>query len=291
MKIDINKQITNFIVYCTKVQKNPATIKAYTLDLRQYTAFVDDILDSNSIKKFIAHLQKTYKCKSVKKKIAVLKLFYKYMFDKKIISDNPFFKIASIKDPVMEPKIVPLDVPQKILKKVYEDITATSSNTYTQKTIIMHAAMFELLINTGLKITEICDLKIDDIDFKKELIYVRSPNCRQRTIKISDKKIKHALEQYKTARKDIIQNDSNKNYFFINRFKRKVAHQSVQNSITEYAQRAGYIKPITPNMLRHTLAVRLLKENPQNIVQVKEMFGHGSIITTEKYLNLSQKKS
>lgn len=282
---EITSEYLNFCRYQKGL--NPKTIKAYTIDLRQYYEFNlcsdFDWFEKAALSEYIYELHKRYKPKTAKRKIACLKAFFHYLELEEVLEINPFNKIQTkFQEPFVLPRTIPLKTIKKLLKTVYQEKDKSMSD-YRKNVVLRDIAMFEIMFATGMRISEICSLKNDDIDLKNKVIRVYGKGSKERLIQIENTDVINALKEYKNH------NHSKTDYFFTNKFDNRLSEQSVRFMINHYVKLAGIDMHITPHMFRHSFATLLLEEDV-DIRYIQQLLGHSSITTTQIYTHISMKK-
>ena len=206
-----------YLNFCT-TRKNldKKTIKSYRIDLRQYKEFVNSNnliwYDKGSIERCIDILHSKYKPKSVKRKIASLKAFFHYLEMEEILEINPFHKIhIKYKEPFILPKTIPINHIEAIINYAYEQYKKATS-AYGKKVALRNILILELLFATGMRISELCSLKTEQIDFHDYIIKIYGKGSRERLIQICNANVRRLIDKYKT----IIEPEEH-DYFFINR--------------------------------------------------------------------------
>lgn len=286
----LNDYISEYIEYCEyRKRLDSKTLKAYRIDLQQYTDYCSDLSDhfcKDIVDKFITGLHKSYKPKTVKRKIASLKAFFHYMEYKEILAENPFVKLdIRFREAKLLPKTIPFHSIQAFLCTLYAQ-KAQATSEYQQRCCIRDIAVIELLFATGMRISELCSLKPSDIDLESNNILIYGKGAKERVIQIGNQEVIAALKFYKeTFRSDI----DSCGYFFVNRLQHKLSDQSVRFMINHYAELAGISQHITPHMFRHSFATLLLEQDV-DIRYIQRMLGHSSISTTEIYTHVSSSK-
>ncbi len=289
---------TNFHIYkkdylhfCTNRKNlNNKTIKSYSIDLKQFEQFVCinrlEWQEKKSIEKYIESLHSIYMPKSVKRKIASIKAFFHYLELEEILEINPFHKIQiKYKEPFILPKTIPLKNIESIINFSYSNYK-NAHTSYSQKVALRNVLILELLFATGMRISELCSLKIEQIDLTEYIIKIYGKGSKERLIQICNHNIQELLQKYiKERNQDISNND----YLLINRLHNRLSEQSVRNMITNYAKQAGIPLHITPHMFRHSFATLLLEEDV-DIRYIQQMLGHSSITTTQIYTHTSINK-
>ena len=287
----LNNLFKEYLHFCT-ARKNLdfKTIKSYTIDLRQYSKFLCDTSltwnDKKTIEKYIEFMHSKYKPKSVKRKIASLKAFFHFLEIEEIVEINPFHKIQiKYKEPFLLPKTIPLKTIEKIMKFAYTE-RKNQTTHYGQKIALRNALILELLFATGMRISELCSLTTEQIDFNDYIIKIYGKGSKERLIQICNKNVQNLLIEY---RETFTFELNNYNYFFVNRLCNRLSEQSVRNMIDYYSKSAGTTLHITPHMFRHSFATLLLEEDV-DIRYIQQMLGHSSITTTQIYTHTSINK-
>lgn len=280
-----------YLHFCT-ARKNldNKTIKSYSIDLKQYSDFISDFSltwnDKKSIEKFIEFMHSKFKPKSVKRKIASLKAFFHYLEIEEIIETNPFHKIQiKYKEPFLLPKTIPLKTIEKIMNYAYLECK-NQTTYYGHKTALRNVLILELLFATGMRISELCSLTTEQINFNDYIIKIYGKGSKERLIQICNINVQNLMDEYRTEFDFEL---SNYSYFFINRLCNRLSEQSVRNMIANYAEKARIQIHITPHMFRHSFATLLLEEDV-DIRYIQQMLGHSSITTTQIYTHTSINK-
>lgn len=286
----LNRYITEYLSYCEyRKRLNFKTLKAYRIDLKQYSTFCDSSLDSlskNTIDLYITELHRHSKPKSVKRKIASLRAFFHYLEYTELLEQNPFDKLAvHFREAKLLPKTIPFHSIQKFLSVLYEQKKLANS-AYQLKCSLRNIAVIELLFATGMRISELCSLKPSDIDLENNTVLIYGKGAKERILQLGNPEVISALMLYQNSFKADI---SVCGYFFVNKQKHKLSDQSVRFMINRYANLAGIEQHITPHMFRHSFATLLLEQDV-DIRYIQKMLGHSSISTTEIYTHVSSAK-
>ena len=278
-----------YLTFCT-TRKNldMKTIKSYRIDLRQYQEFSDSNglvwFEKGSIESYIDILHSIYKPKSVKRKIASIKAFFHYLEIEDILELNPFHKIhIKYKEPFILPKTIPINHIEAIINYAYEQYKKATS-AYSQKIALRNILILELLFATGMRISELCSLKTEQIDFYDYIIKIYGKGSKERLIQICNANVRRLIDKYIA----IIESEEHE-YLFINRLQNRLSEQSVRYMISDYAEHAQISQHITPHMFRHSFATLLLEEDV-DIRYIQQMLGHSSITTTQIYTHTSINK-
>ena len=286
----LNDYIKEYKEYCEyRKRLNSKTLKAYGIDLRQYSSFTSNAQEwysKNILDQYITNLHKQYKPKTVKRKIASLKAFFHYLEYKEIIQDNPFSKLdVRFREARILPKTIPFHSIQAFLSVLYSQKDLASTE-YRKRCCIRDIAVIELLFATGMRISELCSLKPADIDLANNTVLIYGKGAKERILQICNPEVISALTLYQETFKEEM---SLCGYFFVNRLQSRLSDQSVRFMINYYSNLAGIEQHITPHMFRHSFATLLLEQDV-DIRYIQKMLGHSSISTTEIYTHVSNAK-
>lgn len=287
----LQTQIKQYLEYCQYQKRlDKKTLKAYQIDLTQFLTEIScaDALGITPalLENYIANLHQKYKPKTVKRKIASLKALFHYFEYREIIDRNPFSKIRiRFREPVILPKTIPLRTVETFLSTIYQQHAAAETE-YQRKKTLRDMAVIELLFATGMRISELCTLKISDVNLCDRYILIYGKGSKERKIQIGNEDVSHVLTTYKNAFEEEMRGC---NHFFVNQSGRALSDQSVRRMINKYTSLAAIEQHITPHMFRHTFATSLL-EADVDIRYIQEMLGHSSINITEVYTHVAMSK-
>lgn len=283
--------INEYLLFCA-ARKNLdyKTIKSYSIDLEQYCKFSSSVnyswFNKKAIERYIEHIHTIYMPKSIKRKIASLKAFFHYLEIEEILETNPFHKIQlKYKEPFILPKTIPVNTIEQIMKFAYTEYK-NKTTQHSKKTALRNVLVLELLFATGMRISELCSLTLEQIDINNYIIRIYGKGSKERLIQICNESIQSLIDEYlRIFNLEIINNK----YIFTNRLHNKLSEQSVRNMIKKYTKDSGISIHITPHMFRHSFATLLLEEDV-DIRYIQQMLGHSSITTTQIYTHTSINK-
>lgn len=289
--------IENFISHC-KIEKNLSskTLKAYQIDLSQLLEFISRNnydLDIKKITKvelrdFIENIS-TLKPKSIKRKIATIKAMFNYLeFDDRI-DINPIRKMRiKIREPRHLPRALNIKQMGDIFKVVYKaNSTFENKNCYAYFSEIRDIAVIELLFATGGRVSEISNLKYDQIDLHSGQVIIKGKGDKERIIQICNADTINILKKYKNLLCNRV--ETTNGYFLINRLNKKLSDQSIRNIVKRVSINANITINVTPHVFRHSFATLLL-EKDVDIKYIQSMLGHSSIMTTQLYTHVNNEK-
>jgi integrase/recombinase XerD len=283
LEINLQKTLYDFISYITvekRLSKN--TILAYKTDILKFINFIKikKIIINNveycDIIDFLIYIKSFgLSSNSIYRLILSLKQFYKFLNSEEIIKKNPVFYITSPKVPKKLPSVLTFE----------EIICLLNSIDAKNETNIRNKAMIELLYATGLRISELVNLKFSDINFKDCFLRIIGKGDKERIIPFCEK-AKKFLNIYISKRKNNYNENDN---IFISRFGKKLSRVEFWRQFKNIAKNAGIVKNITPHTIRHSFATHLLSGGA-DIRFIQEMLGHSSITTTQIYTHLDKNK-
>jgi len=287
----LQTHIQDYLEYCQRQKRlDHKTLKAYQIDLTQFAAkiHISDLTDITSIalEEFIADLHQEYKPKTVRRKLASLKAFFHYLEYREIIDRNPFGRIQiRFREPVILPKTIPLHTVEIFLSVIYSQ-HRNAQTDYQKKKTLQDAAVIELLFATGMRISELCSLKMHDVNLNEKSVLIYGKGAKERKIQIGNDSVLCILKRYKNA---FLPEMQACNHFFVKQSGGALSDQSVRRMINKYTALASIEMHITPHMFRHTFATCLL-EADVDIRYIQEMLGHSSINVTEIYTHVTMSK-
>jgi integrase/recombinase XerD len=291
----VEKSVEGFVFHCT-YEKNLSskTLKAYDIDLRQFTTFLTlhhpviriDQIDKNILREYIKVVSQGNKPKTIKRKLATLKAFFNHLeFDDTILV-NPFRKI---KIRIKEGKSLPRTIPRRDIAGLFQSVYALKQKSgniqcHAAHTLTRDVAVLELLFSAGVRVAELCSLRADNVDLQRGSVRIMGKGTRERMIPLCGNEIVQALAEYAKLYQAEI---GKTGWFFINRDGRRFSEQSVRLMIRKYVRMTEIPDRITPHMFRHSVATQLL-ENGVDIRYIQTFLGHSSITTTQIYAQVTE---
>ncbi len=288
----LQKAVEKFRFHCI-YEKNLSskTIRAYDIDINQFLEkFVNykiNQINKFDLKDYVENLFiNSYKIKTIKRKIAVLKAFFNYLEFDEIVEVNPFRKLKlSLKEPKLLPKTLELSEIKRVLKYLYSLKNAYFDKTsFSYKLLIRDIVSIEILFSTGIRVSELSNLKKNEINIKQGIVKIFGKGSKERIIQICDKEVLNLLKEYSIL---FNLNSNPNNHFLLNRLNNNFSEQSIRAMIHKYEQKLG-LRQITPHMFRHSFATLLLEEGV-DVRYIQNMLGHSSISTTQIYTKVNTK--
>ncbi len=250
----------------------------------QTKAVVDQMLlsiDVDSVRAYLANLNdKQYSKSTIARKLATLRSFYKFLLKRGSVSSNPVTAVRTPKQDKKLPRFLEYEEVKRLLGTPPVDNWLGARDK----------AILEVLYSTGIRVSELVGLNMDDIDFLGEVVHVRGKGKKERIAPISSSAlqvIQHYME-YRNKR-----SQSNPNFdpkvLFVNKHGKRLSTRSVRRKMDKYLKMAGLDPAISPHTLRHSFATHMLN-NGADLRSVQELLGHQSLSTTQIYTHLTTKK-
>ena len=261
------------------------TLSSYLRDVRQLGDYLDkhsdktiDTADEEALSAYIAWLRAQGKSVStVSRSIASLKCLYTHLCIKKLIDANPATKLVPDKSTHKLPQILT----SKEVELLLEQPECVDAKGYRDR------AMLELLYATGIRVTELIDLDISDVNLSAGIIRCHSRN-KERFIPMYSTAVKALSEYISLVRPQMIALPDEPS-LFVNVSGERMSRQGFWKIIKYYQKKANIEKDITPHTLRHSFAAHLL-ENGADIHAIQEMLGHADISSTQVYSQMVKKQ-
>ena len=281
----MNEEIRLFIDHLEfNEHKSANTIMSYRRDLKQLSAWLEgqginevSRVNTTLINSYLMYLGQIGKSTpTISRVLASTKAFFAYEKNKGKISEDP---AAGIKSPKVEKKI-PTVLTVEEVDRFLKATDGTSIKTIRDK------AMLELMYATGIRVTELISLKLDDVNMSIGFITCKMGRS-QRAIPFG-RKAKDALNEYLTLARDKMIRNNPTDSLFVNCNGKPMSRQGLWKIIKYYGDKAGIQADITPQALRHSFAVHLIR-NGADVHAVQEMLGHSDASTTHSYVNLINK--
>ena len=266
----------NFLANDKKLSEN--TLQSYKRDLKQFRRYLESYgLHYNRVKEedietYIKEMQEEgKKASSISRSIASIRSFYQFVLKNKKLKFDP---TAHIQSPKIEKR-----VPSVLTSKEVELLLKQPNNEDLKG--MRDKAMLEFAYATGMRVTEIISLDVDDINLDEGYAICRGTN-KQRIIPLGSMCIK-ALKKYLDEARDILIKNDDEKALFVNINGGRLTRQGFWKIIKFYKEQAHISKDITPHVLRHSFATHLL-QNGADLKAIQSMLGHSDISSTQVYM-------
>lgn len=290
-----------FLSHC-RVGKNLSehTLRAYAIDLNEFSAFCPSTAnvadcDRHLLRNYLMYLfdKKKLKETSIKRRMACLKAMFHWLESEELLANNPFHKFkAPIKLPKRLPRSLAAHELRSLLTAPLKELGIKSSSEVEKMQDNANRRQFnhitclltvELLFYTGMRIGELTQITLVDIDLQESIIKITGKGNRERRVFINDPELNRLLDIYIRLRGNYTPVHS---YLIITTRGKPASPQFLRKLIARSAKQASMERHVTPHMLRHSTATHLL-EAGVDIRHVQKLLGHNSISTTEIYTQVS----
>ncbi len=274
-------------VYYLKITKNLSknTIISYQNDLRDYLDFIDknyhinrpDQITKQHALNYLNHLKRAELAgKTIARKLSAIKSFHHYLLSEKMVDENIILSISQPKIAHPLPVVLNLDEVERLIA------SAQGENKILD---LRNVAMVELAYGSGLRVSELIQLKISDLHLINGVVKVLGKGSKERIVPLGENAI-IAIRRYLVDSRPLIHPEG-KDMLFVNKNGQKLSRVGFYKIIQSLAEKAHIEKSISPHTLRHSFATHLL-ENGADLRAVQELLGHEDIMTTENYTHISK---
>ena len=279
----MEKIIIDFIKYL-KYQKNYSdyTCKNYYEDLKEYNSFLNiEHIKYNEINyklclNYLSYLNNNKNSKStISRKLSSLRTFYKYLVFQNKVKNNPFLLVSSPK----KEKKIPKFINYNNLEEIFSIPDIESSLGQRERIIL------ELLYASGIRISELVNIKLKDIDFKNKSILIFGKGSKERVVYYGEY-AEEILNLYLNDSRNKLLEGIQSEYLIVGKKREKLTTRRIEQIIEEIINKTSLKMNITPHMFRHTFATHLLDQGCDLLV-VQELLGHESLSSTEIYTHVS----
>jgi integrase/recombinase XerC len=280
------KEFTNYLV--AEKNASPHTLKSYLNDISQFEGFLKesghagespkiDSIDRLAIRSYLGFLyDKNYSAATMRRKLSTLSSFFRFLCREGYLQKNV---VKSVPAPKMENKL-----PSFLsVDEMFRLIDLPDGEGFL---VARDRAMLEFFYSTGVRISELVSLKIEDIDPTAQVVKVLGKGGKERLLPFG-KKCGEALDKYKKARSDkVISTKENSEHLFLNDRGKGISTRGVRKIIGKYVTTGNFPGKVSPHSIRHSFATHLL-EGGADLRSIQELLGHSSLSTTQKYTHLT----
>ncbi|TEU12631.1 MAG: site-specific tyrosine recombinase XerD [Anaerolineales bacterium] len=286
----MQEQIRQFLDFLAVEQGySENTIAAYRNDLSQFARFLAEMdrpitswaeVGKDGIVNYILHLkEREYTSSTVARKVAAIKSFFHFLLAEGIIEDDPTATLDSPKVKKRLPKALSHDLVNRLLAEAGKYSTPKGKRD---------KALLELLYATGMRVSELVLLNIDDVNLASANVRCFGKGAKERIIPIYDQAI-YSLEEYLQKGRPRLVKDSKEKALFLNHRGKRLTRQGLWLIIKRYADKIGMASEITPHTLRHSFATHMLSGGA-GLHEVQKLLGHANISTTQIYTHVNSER-
>ena len=275
-----------FFDHCARKGLSDHTLRAYRQDLRDFRTWLTragelEPLHRDTIVEWIADLrQRELAPASIRRRLACLKVLCRWLEDEERIEQSPFHRLRT---PIQIPKRLPRNLSPQELKSLFDQAARPDRAASPD---IQHATArlaLELMFGTGIRVGELCAIRLDDLDPERGSIRIAGKGNRERRVFLPDPRLQSLLNDYVALRNAM---SPTTNRLLITRNGTAVRPDYIRRRLRKLSEDAALDRRVTPHMLRHSAATQLL-ESGVDIRFVQKLLGHSSISTTEIYTHVS----
>lgn len=273
-----------YLINIKRTSKN--TLAAYLGDIEEFSAFlagkgVDSpaAAKNTEIVSYLLQMKEEGKsAATVNRKLASLRMFYKYMLEQKLISENPVAGIKSMKIEKKGIEYLTIEEVDRLLSLPDDSIKGKRDK-----------AILEVLYATGIRVSELVDVKVSDVNIRMGFISCMGQRSKARIIPLG-RPARAALEEYiYDVRKALVRSNTDDGTLFVNYHGEKLTRQGLWKIIKDYAKKADIENKITPQTLRNSFAVHMV-QNGADLKSLQELLGHEDISATQIYLSVTKNR-
>jgi len=278
----INIFIAEFLKYLEN-QKNYSdkTIINYRLDLKKYEEFIQknkidyQTIDYPKIAKYLVYLNELgLKGSSRSRNLSALRSYYNYLLKEEKVDNNPFLLVSGSKKEKKLPNFLQYNELEKILEQCGDDPLG-----------IRNRLIIEMLIASGLRVSELVNIELEDVDISSKSIKVMGKGKKERIVYFGEYALK-SLDDYLPNSRDILLRGKKSNKLFINHLGDDLTPRGVADIINRIIKLTSIERNVSPHTFRHSFATMMLNEGANTKV-VQELLGHESMATTSIYTHVS----
>ena len=272
-------EFESYLIFEKKYSKN--TSQSYIRDLNGLCDYVNDEkldgIDKKTIEKYINYLSEKLDSKSISRNISTFKSFFKYLKLNKVISNNPMEMINNPKIKKKLPKVLSEDEVETLL-----DIDLNDDFDFRNK------AMLEVMYSSGLRVSELINLKVNDIDLDNECVRIFGKGSKERVIPLNEYSVYYLKEYLSNHRGEMFKHGEN-DFLFLNNHGKNMTRQGFFKIIKKLAFEKNIKTDFSPHTLRHSFATHLLKHGA-DLRSIQELLGHSDISSTQIYTHVTNEK-
>lgn len=283
---NLDRHIKEFIKYLHNEKRYPkTTISSYERDLDNYYSYIIlkkinyKIITKDEIRDYLKYLDDlNYSKTTISRILSTLRHFYSFLVTHNIIETNQF---KLIRNPKKEEKL-PNFLQNDELQKIFDTIELETPLGIRNRLII------ELLYASGIRVSELTNLTLNDIDIDSKEIRVTGKGSKERIVYFGDYAKKYLIMYLENSRPELL-NKKRSNHLLLNHQGEQLSPRGVQMVIEDIVKEASLKHNISPHVLRHTFATDLLN-NGADLKSVQELLGHSSLSTTQIYTHITNER-
>ncbi|GAB4293824.1 MAG: site-specific tyrosine recombinase XerD [Myxococcota bacterium] len=278
--------LDGFLVYLRSERgRAENTVESYLRDISPFLDFLEkknilslgEVADADILQYLSNLAEEKLSPRSQARKVSSIRAFFKYLVSEEIIKNNPSEKVSQPKLSKKLPQYLELDEVERLLAAPEESTPAGARDS----------AMLEVLYATGVRVSELCSLRLSRLDLSRGVVMALGKGDRERLVPLGETALAKLDNYLKNERAKFEKPKSRSDYIFLSTHGKKMSRQNFWHIVKKYAVTAGIKKEISPHTLRHSFATHLLERGADMRV-VQTLLGHRSISTTEIYTHINR---
>ena len=272
----------NYIVLEKRLSNN--TYDSYAFDLECFKSYFKnkkiDNINENDISNYLKYLKEEKKLtpRSIERHLTTLRGLFKYLVKIEIIKYDITKNIDNLKIGKHLPNTLTIDEVEKLM-----DISLDNPFNYRTK------AMLEMMYGSGLRVSELVNLTLNDIDLYNDTILIHGKGDKERIVPLGDYAKEYLIEYLNVRNSLIKRKNGNPDKLFLNNHGKPITRNGFNFLLNKLLKEKGIEKEVTPHTLRHSFATHML-DNGADLRTIQELLGHSDIVTTRIYTHVSKKQ-
>jgi integrase/recombinase XerC len=282
----------------TERRASPHTVKAYVTDLAQYAAYLSSVgarlvpSSPTLVRAWLARASGDAGATSLGRKLSAVRSLYRFLMKDGLAESNPARAVSGPKRPKRLPNVLPEEEVAALVEAPnHEDESAPGDPVTARLLALRDAAFLELLYGSGLRVSELTGLDLDELDLGEGLVRVLGKRRKERIVPIG-KSATQALQRYLETSRPMLaagKGGGANGALFLNVRGGRLSARSVARRLDRWVRATGLQRHVHPHVLRHCFATHLLG-NGADLRGIQELLGHASLSTTQRYTHLDWKR-
>lgn len=280
--ISMHSLLEDYRIYL-KIEKSlsPNTVEGYERDIQKLISYITEAhirpeeVTLEHLRDFLVEISEIgLTARSQARLVSSIRSFYRFLIHKDKITSDPTELLEAPKLGSRLPEVLSLEEINSMVASI--DVSAWTGQR--------NRAIIEVLYGSGLRVSELINLKLSNIYFDENYMQVEGKGSKQRLVPLSEESIKQ-IDYWRMYRSSMTIQKGNEDFLFLNNRGAKLTRAMIFEVVKSVAEKAGVHKRVSPHMLRHSFATHLL-ENGANLRAIQQLLGHESITTTEIYTHV-----